>query len=67
MNLDAKQFLQRFGREEAARVCVLAGTKLSYFVHLAGGHRNPSTALAKRLVQASDKRLSLHKLLRLDE
>lgn len=67
MNLNAREFLDRFGREEAERVCVRAGTKFSYFVHLAGGHRNPSTDLAKRLVRASDRRMSLTKLLRLDE
>tara|TARA_R110002072_G_scaffold113009_1_gene242420 strand:- start:3102 stop:3308 length:207 start_codon:yes stop_codon:yes gene_type:complete len=61
--MNAKEFLERFGREEAERVAALSGTNYAYFSQLAYGHRRPSVDLAERLVAASDGRLDFTKLL----
>lgn len=57
--MDAMKFLQTYGEDEAARVSEAAGSKLSYFKHLAYGHRKASPQLAQRLVKASGGRLTL--------
>lgn len=51
MNL--KTWLKHTSRRERERVAQHAGTTLAYLDQLAGGHRNPSPALARRLEQAS--------------
>lgn len=63
--MDAKQFLEKFGNHEAEQVSQAAGTTLAYFKQIAYGHRFPSRGLAKRLVDASDNRLDIMKLLNL--
>lgn len=61
--MNAKEFLEQFGREESERVAALAGTNYAYFSQLAYGHRRPSVDLAERLVTASGGRLDFTKLL----
>ena len=62
--MDAKQFLDQFGREDAQRVAESAGTSFGYFYQIALGHRRPSVELAERLVEASESRLDFVALLR---
>lgn len=62
--MNAKEFLDKYGKDEAERVAEAAGTKYSYFIQLAYGHRRPSICLAERLVEASDDRLDLLALMR---
>jgi hypothetical protein len=61
--MDAKTFLETFGKEEAARVAERAGTNYAYFSQIAYGHRRPSVDLAHELVIASNKRMSFELLL----
>lgn len=62
--MDARSFLDKFGRDEAARIAGAAGTNYAYFSQLAYGHRRPSVKLAERLIAASANRLSFEGLLR---
>jgi hypothetical protein len=62
--MNAREFLDQFGREEAERVAVRAGTNLAYFEQLACCARRPSIDLADRLAGASDGRLDTLALLR---
>lgn len=62
--MNAKQFIDKFGREEASAVADRAGTNIQYFVQIAYGHRRPSFDLAEKLVEASNQRLDLLLLLK---
>ena len=62
--MDAKTFLEQFGRVEAESVAVSAGTNYAYFSQIAHGHRRPSVELAERLVDKSSGRLDLLRLLK---
>ncbi|MCG8476130.1 MAG: hypothetical protein MI784_11735 [Cytophagales bacterium] len=55
--MDAKSFLDTYGKEEAARVAEAAGTNYAYFNQIIYGHRRPSVELAEKLVDASEGRL----------
>ncbi len=61
--MDAKTFLDTYGREEAERVAVAAGTNFAYFYQIALGHRRPSVKLAVKLEHASDGRMTFTELL----
>lgn len=61
--MDAKQFIEEFGRNEAERVAKEAGSNLAYFSQIANGHRNASFKLAAKLVEASKGRLDQIKLM----
>lgn len=61
--MNAKQFLESFGKSEAERVAVEAGSNYAYFSQIAYGHRRPSPDLAERLVKASDNRMDFVALL----
>ena len=61
--MDAKSFIDTFGREEAKRVAEDAGTSYPYFSQIAYGHRRPSVDLANRLVDSSGGRLDFVSLL----
>lgn len=61
--MNALEFLNEYGRDEAERVAVAAGTKYAYFNQLAYGHRRPSVELAQELVRASGGRLKFDALL----
>jgi hypothetical protein len=61
--LNARQFLDEHGRDEARRIAELAGTNLAYFEQFACGARRPSIELAKKLVSASNDRLGFTALL----
>lgn len=63
-DLSAKEFLDRFGADEAERVAVTAGTNMPYFRQIAGGFRRPSVELAERLVEASEQRMGFVQLLK---
>lgn len=62
--MNARQFLDQYGREEAARVAEAAGTNAAYFDQLACCARGPSFGLAEKLVAASGQRLDLLSLMR---
>lgn len=62
--MNAKQFLDAYGKEEAERVALAAKSNYAYFSQLAYGHRRPSVRLAERLVEASDDRLDFVSLLK---
>jgi transcriptional regulator with XRE-family HTH domain len=62
--MDAKTFLEQYGKAEAERICKLAGTSYAYFTQLATGNRRPSADLALKLEHASNERLSFEALLR---
>lgn len=61
--MDPKQFIKTYGWDEVDRICAAAGTKRSWFHHIALGYNNCGLKLAKRLVQASEGRLDLWSLI----
>lgn len=61
--MDAKTFLDEFGKAEAERVAAAAGTNYAYFSQIAHRHRRPSVDMARKLVEASNNRLSFESLL----
>ena len=61
--MDAKQFIEEYGREEAEKVAKNAGSNIAYFSQIANGHRNASFKLAAKLVEASGGRLDQFKLM----
>lgn len=62
--MNARQFLDQFGRAESETVATKAGTSFAYFYQIANGHRRPSVELAERLVTASSSRLGFSDLLK---
>lgn len=62
--MNARQFLDTFGREEAERVALRAGTNLAYFEQLACCARSPSFSLAEELAAASSGRMEVLALMR---
>jgi len=61
--MNAKQFLDEFGKVEAERIAIKAGTNWAYFSQIAYGHRRPSAKLAKAMVEASGGRMDFEALL----
>ena len=61
--MNAKQFIDQFGRAEAERVAIAAGTNRVYFYQIANGFRNASTKLALRLHEESGHRLDVMSLM----
>lgn len=61
--MNAKEFLDAFGADEAQRLAQASGTNLAYFRQIASGHRFPSRKLAEKLVKNSGGRLVASKLL----
>jgi DNA-directed RNA polymerase subunit F len=61
--MDAKKYIQEFGRDKAKEVSESAGTTIEYFSQIAYGHRRPSVKLANRLVKASEEQLDFVSLL----
>lgn len=61
--MNAKAYLDKYGKDGAEKVAIKAGTKLSYFTQIAAGIRRPSVELAKRLVKASAGELDFVELL----
>jgi hypothetical protein len=51
-------FWNKYGRDEAMRVCAEAGTNYDYFKHLAHKRKQPSVKLAKRLEKASGGKIT---------
>lgn len=62
--MDARAFIEKFGKEEAERVAIEAGTNYEYLMQIGRGTRRPSVELADRLVEKSGKRLSFVHLMR---
>lgn len=62
--MTALQFLKKYGKEEAERVAIDAGTNFVYFYQIARGFRRPSVNLAERLEVASKKKMKFEDLLR---
>lgn len=62
-DMNAKTYLETHGRDAAEKLAIAAGTKLSYFVQFASGHRRPSADLAHRLVEKSHGALDFQSLL----
>lgn len=65
--MNAKEFLDKHGWDEARQVAEAAKTTPAYFSQIVYGHRTPSRALAKRLAVASDGRMTAVELLGLSE
>ena len=61
--MNAKQFLDLYGKERAEKVAKAAGTSYAYFNQIAYGHRHPSVKKAQALVEASGGDLDLVALL----
>ena len=61
--MNAKQYLDKYGKEGAEKVAIKAGTKLSYFLLMAKAIRRPSVELAKRLEKASNGEMGWIELL----
>ena len=53
--MDASAFLRKHGVEVCKQVSKKAGTSYEYFSQLAYGHRRPSSAMAQKLVEASEE------------
>ena len=62
--MTALQFLKKYGKDEAERVAIEAGTNFVYFYQIARGFRRPSVNLAERLEVASKKKMKFEELLR---
>ncbi len=60
--MNAREYIDTFGWEEAERVAKAAGTNRAYFSQIANGHRNASVPLAQKLVDASAGRLDFMSL-----
>lgn len=60
--MDAYTFIEKHGKPAAEALAHKAGTKYVYFYQIACGHRKPSPALAKALVEASGGELTLTEL-----
>ena len=61
--MNIKTFIKSTPKTERQRIAALAGTTDAYFSQLAGGHRKPSLALAKRIEEASGKLITRQELL----
>jgi len=62
--MNAKQFLDLYGKERATKVAEDAGTSFAYFGQLVTGNRRPSPKLAEKLVMASEGDLDFVSLLK---
>lgn len=60
MNL--KQYRQKYGAEGWERLADRAGTKVSYFIQIAGGHAAPSAKMCRKLQIASDHEVTCEEL-----
>ena len=60
--MDARKFIDKYGKDEATRVAESAGSRYVYLTQIASGHRKPSPKLARRLVEVSKGRLTLRDL-----
>lgn len=61
--MNAKHFIDTYGKDEAIRIAEQAGTTFEYFRHIAYGNRSASPKLAKKLVEASEHRLTFNLLI----
>jgi hypothetical protein len=61
--MNAAQFVERYGWDEAKLVCERAGTSSAYFYHIVRGYRRPSRKLAIRLVKHSHGRMRFEDLM----
>ena len=61
--MDARKFLELYGKERAKEVAERAGTTWQYFYQIATGRRRPSVEKAQDLVKASDGELGLMAML----
>ena len=57
--MNARKFLDLYGRERAKEVALSAGTTWQYFYQIANRWRRPSAKLAVRLSKASNGELTL--------
>ena len=62
--MNAKDFLDLYGKEKATEVAEKAGTNYRYFYQMSRGTRRPSVELAQRLITASDNKLDFVSLLK---
>jgi hypothetical protein len=53
--MDMKTYLRQATPDEREALATEVKSSVGYFYLIAGGHRNPSTGLAKRLVEAEPK------------
>jgi len=61
--MNAREYIDKYGKEKAEAVAKAAGTNMAYFSQLAAGFRRPSVKLAQRLVDASGGELGFVELL----
>lgn len=61
--MNARQYIDKHGKDRAEQVAKAAGTNLAYFGQIASGIRRPSVSLAQRLVGASGGELDFVALL----
>ena len=55
--MNARDFLDTYGRHEAKRVAIVAGSNYAYLWQLARGYRVASRDMAEKLEAASDGRM----------
>lgn len=61
--MNAKHFIDTYGKDESTRIAQQAGTTFEYFRHIAYGNRSASPKLARKLVEASEHRLTFDLLI----
>ena len=61
--MDAKTYLDKYGKEKAKTVAEGAGTTIEYFQQIASGNRRPSVKLTKKLIESSENELDFVSLL----
>ena len=62
--MNAREYLEIYGKAGAEKVAKKAGSNLAYFMQIARGIRRPSVNLAERLVKASGGKLDFVELLK---
>ena len=62
--MNAKQFLDLYGRERAVKVAEEVGISYGYFGQYVTGVRRPSVAMAEKLVEASNGDMDFVSLLK---
>ena len=55
--MNAREFFDAYGRHEARKVAIQAGSSYDYIYQLAYGYRRASRTMAERLEQASEGRM----------
>jgi len=57
--MNAREFLDKHGKERCGEVAKASGITMGYFLQIVYGYRTPSFKLARRLIEASANELDI--------